>query len=250
VRLLGIAPADPQAGAETERGQANIGVPAKNEFEALIRTDDYPKSRQLQVFNFNAGLAGSDPTAKVFARVVALRALSEKAAPGGKLIIMGYSLGGRNAATLAQRLTQAKVPISYLALLNAAFNNSKDPAASTAVSVEMGDSFAFLRTNELVPDDAAAAPTIEKPLPGFEVRAHVPGCGTRPFDGQKFFEDERTKYEAEKKRIVEEVHPNLKMRQLRRTAEDYFFKVHAEAIRLGYSAAQGKAVRLLHGKSE
>lgn len=168
IRVLGFDPKDKAAGQQTtakqeaERtdGQFAIRVPSVAVLRSLINTPEYLKlHKPAVILNFNGGGGranpASDPTSSVLA---ALKAERKKASDAkfelGKIVVYGWSIGGRGAANIARAIkadTDINQSVDFLGLIDAAWDDDKDSARTAPVNVLAGVSIYESATNELVP---------------------------------------------------------------------------------------------------
>jgi pimeloyl-ACP methyl ester carboxylesterase len=108
-----------------------------------VETDAYKNQRELRVINFYGAPVPKDPVKAIQAEVEAITTDG----PDGKIVIVGSSIGGKNAAHLAFHLQQ-KFKLSYVALLDAGYDNASDPDRSSAIRAGRADSFYESTTND------------------------------------------------------------------------------------------------------
>jgi hypothetical protein len=238
IRIMGQDPAAAAAGTPTGDGQSAIGVPAAEALRPLIETAEYLETHApVLLINFNGGGGlrnpASDPTDKIVAIVKNVR--STAVSSPGKVVIYGWSSGGRNAATLTRALVnKEKIAVAYLGIADGAFDNAKDTERTAGVTVGTGQNFFEAVSNDL-----------DKDFPGeFEFHGDVTGCVNQSFDTQPFYQDAKAKYDKDKAgRFV------VTDRQKRKLAINFFDDVHKKAVQDGHVTIQASAIATLKAKS-
>ncbi len=138
IQIHGANPASAVSGKETTDDVfGNIAF-----VRAQIETDRYKQERELRAISFFGAPTPRDPVAAIAKKVDEVRALS---GPGGKTVVTGSSIGGKNAARLAVTL-QAKMKLAYVALIDAGFDSARDPDLVAGIRAT-GDSFFEDMTN-------------------------------------------------------------------------------------------------------
>ena len=143
-----------------------------NNFSALapIAADaDYLTRHELQTINFwGSPFAQKSPVDAIVAEVT--RISGERMLPPGRTVIMGISNGGPNAIDLALKL-QATRAISYLGLIDAAFEGPRDAHLRVPVSAGRIESYFEALTNDWT-----------DVMPGLEWHGTAPGWGGGSLD--------------------------------------------------------------------
>jgi hypothetical protein len=236
VLIKGFDPRDDDAGKKTEGGKGEPGVPIPDaaDFQATLKAD--PKYLQthlepiVEYWNGGGGRAkpSSDPSDAV---VKSIKAAQAQAVKGGntfsKVILWGYSIGGRNAATVARRLVSDGVPLTYLGVTDAAFDD-KDDKERTAGGIQAtsaADNFFESLTND---------------LPGQEFHGPIPGCNDQPFDNYHRYKDKRKKFDNGD--YGHSWDSSQKKQKL------FFDDIHAQAVKDGVAMIMAKIKGVLRGE--
>jgi hypothetical protein len=209
-------------------GEPGIDVPSAADLKKSIEQDpQYPKSHVLRVdYWFGGGGRANphtDPTNAVVTSIKdALRDAKEGEGTFGTLVILGFSIGGRNAVSVAQAL-KADVPIAYLGIADAAFDDDKDPTRTNGgFSPSQSHNFFQSLTNE---------------LPGQEFHGEVKGCHNVPsFDNMPEFQERKKKYDGQ-------------LWSTKKDANNYFDQQHKAAVRLGMQQLIPNARKIVLGQS-
>ena len=154
IHILGQDPTSGIAGKKTKEGQVFIGVPPTEVFNKEVETDAYLKKHEPLIHQqWNGGLPQftTDPTNEI---VEFINKTVAGLAPGtlGRVILIGMSSGGRNTATVADKIKKRKL-FSYVAAIDAAFNNELDPAIQSIVSAARSENFFQTVGNNVIPDE-------------------------------------------------------------------------------------------------
>ena len=242
IRILGQVPTNSAAGTKTQEGQAAIGVPNAPSLAGMINTPDYlAKHPSIHLINFNGGGGRanerSDPTDAIVREVKAVAAAlagpSTVKTDLGKIVIYGWSSGGRNAVTVCQAL-QNDFKVTYVGIIDGAFDDQNDAVRTRGVSPKAGDNLFEEVSNILTLDSELKTPA---GAPFFEFHGPVTGATNTPLNGE-FYQNEKRKYEEAKKKA-------LTQRGRLQAADEFFDNVHKQAVIEGHAAVQGKAIRIL-----
>lgn len=154
IHILGQDPTSGVAGKKTSEGQVFIGVPPTELFNKEVETEAYKKTHERLIHQqWNGGLPQfkTDPTDEI---VEFINKTVAGLTPGtlGRLILIGMSSGGRNTATVADRIKGRRL-FSYVAAIDAAFNDNSDPAIKSTVSATRSETFFQTVGNDVIPGD-------------------------------------------------------------------------------------------------
>lgn len=233
IRVLGQDPFLPAAGERTSDGQTAVGIPdTANLADRINKLPGYLTSHlPVKIEDWNGGHESKGvrktPNKSIVDAVAEHRKQLQAASSDsreallGKVILFGASSGGRNAVQIVGDLRNIGISVTYLALLDAAFDDGNDPLLGGNFFAGDGDSFYENVTNFLVAD-------------GFEFHGVVRGTLDINLGGRDDF------YLNEKRRFDN---------QLFHTAADkvnLFVKCHVKAITDGYRTAESKALALLN----
>ena len=143
-----------------------------NNFSAVraVSTEaGYMSRHEMHMINFwGSPFAAKSPVVKILAEIA--RISGERMLPPGRTVIVGISNGGPNAIDLAQKL-QAIRPISYLGLIDAAFDGAADPFLRSFVTAGRIESYFEALTNSWT-----------DVMPGLEWHGAAPSWGPVPLD--------------------------------------------------------------------
>ncbi len=235
VQILGADPNGPRAGQPTEAGFPQVGAPRPDEIAAWVNTTTYLEThRPVVMVNFHGGGGtanpASDPTAKVVAAVTAARSAAVAAGDAaGRVVVVGFSIGGRGAVTVCNALITAGIPVDYLGLVDAAFNGQSDPARVIPVSATVLENI-----YEAVHHFVLAK------FPGFEFHGDVGGQKGVSLDDQPFFKTAKAEDEAKFNKASGN-------RDKQKIADDHFNKVHDRAVKDNYPIIIRRAIARLTG---
>lgn len=233
IRVLGQDLNSAACGTTTTEGQPILGIPPTATLADKINGMQGYRSSHLpiKIEDWNGGHEskgiGKTPNKAIVDALVEHRRQVQASGSDtqenllGKIILLGTSSGGRNAVQIAADLKNAGFSISYLALLDAAFDNGGDPLLGGNGFVGSGDSFYENVTNFLVPD-------------GFEFHGAVAGTTDNNLGNRDDF------YLSAKRRFDT---------QLFHTGGDkmaLFVACHVKAVTDGYRIAEDKALQLLN----
>ncbi len=144
-----------------------------NNFSAVRAVSTEPGyliRHEMHMINFfGSPFAAKSPVVKIMAEIA--RVSGERMLPPGRTVIIGISNGGPNAIELAQKLQPIR-PISYLGLLDAAFDGPVDPRLRAAITAGRIESFFEALTNSWT-----------DVMPGLEFHGAAPALGPVPLDG-------------------------------------------------------------------
>jgi hypothetical protein len=235
VQILGADPNGPRAGQPTEAGFPQVGAPRPDEIAARVNTTTYLEThRPVVMVNFHGGGGtanpASDPTAKVVAAVTTARSAAVAAGDAaGRVVVVGFSIGGRGAVTVCNALITAGIPVDYLGLVDAAFSGQGDPARVFPVGATVLENI-----YEAVHHFVLAK------FPGFEFHGDVGGQKGVSLDVQPFFKTAKAEDEAEFNKASSD-------RKKQQIADDHFNKVHDRAVRDNYPIIIRRAIARLTG---
>jgi hypothetical protein len=230
VRIMGQDPRSGLAGKPTAEGQGLIFVPEAADLETTIATPDYTaKNFRLDLINFFGGGGranpASDPTKAIMDLIRAKRQAAQT--PGsakisfGRMIVYGWSIGGRNAATLARQLNTEGIAIDYLGIIDAAFDDENDGERTGTVKANKADNFFEGVSNDLRGE-----------FPEFEFHGDIQGCQNQRLEDSDLF------YRNRKKQFDDGKHS-------KKAAILCFDDLHKKAVTDGHRTAQGKVLGLL-----
>lgn len=158
VQIHGINPSDARAGTETADDVfGNIAF-----MRQQVVTAEYLAQRSFVVINFFGAGQQKSPTDLIRTRITdALKA----AGAGSRLVVIGSSIFGKNAANLVLKI-QGTLKPTYVALCDAGWDNARDPDLVGGIQAEEADSFYEAASNDWAD------------VIGF-VEFHGPAIGTR-----------------------------------------------------------------------
>lgn len=238
VQILGVRPDSVRAGLPTEDGFLAVGAPRPDQIAARINDELYLVNHAPVVMvNFRGGGGNanpaSDPTDKVVAAVVAARTAAKTAGlTNGKVCVVGFSIGGRGAATVCRRLVASGIPVTYLGLADAAFDGEGDTARTAALGASVVENIY-----------EAVHHFVLKKFPEFEFHGDVGGQPGTPLDKQTFYSRAKTEDEAKFDDAFFD-------REKRKIATDHFNKVHDQAVKDNYPIIIRRAIAQLTGPRE
>ncbi|MFO1163027.1 MAG: hypothetical protein U1E60_29615 [Reyranellaceae bacterium] len=218
IHILGQDPTLPAAGKKTSAGQTFIGVPPTDIFNKNVETAAYlEKHERLIHQQWNGGLPQfkNDPTAEI---VEFINKTVAGLAPGtlGRVILIGMSSGGRNVTTVCDQIKGRRL-FSYVAAIDAAFNDKSDPAIKSAVSATRSENFFQTVGNDI--------------LPGSEFHTSIPGF--------------QQNIKLDNFPSLEKVAAFLRTAATHRVKEGLVNQAHEIAVRHGYASAKTTALALL-----
>lgn len=218
IHILGQDPSSGFAGKKTDEGQVFIGVPPTAAFNKEVETEAYLKKHKRLIHQqWNGGLDQfhSDPTNEIVRFINTTVAGLE---PGtlGRVILIGMSSGGRNAVTVADQIKGRRL-FSYIAAIDAAFNNESDPAIKSTVSAERSENFFQTIGNNV--------------LPGEEFHSSIPS-----FQRNVKFDDFKS---------LERLAGFLRTAVTDRVKQGIVNQAHEIAVRHGYATAKMTALSIL-----
>jgi hypothetical protein len=233
IRIMGQDPMNKEAGTETQQGQPSIGVIAVPDLARKINTEAYLKTHfPVKIINFNGGheKRGTSPNSSIVVQVGLTKAnvprlakpagMEEAVAAMGRIVILGWSSGGRNAVQVARELQGAGNRIDYVGLADAAYDDRSDPLIAKGVTPAGGDSFYEAATNVLTSD-------------GFEFHAAAAGTTDNMLDAtDPFYQEQKAAFLA------------LTF-QTDGRKEKFFDACHARAVIEGYQRIERRALSLL-----
>jgi hypothetical protein len=232
IRIMGQDPAAPVAGQPTDEGQGGIAVPEVKDLRKFIESPDYLQTHEsVTIINFNGGGGqrnrASDPTDTI---LNLLKSKRSAAASPGKVIVYGWSSGGRNSATLARKLVANDIAIDYLGIIDAAFDNAGDGERTAGVQATISHNFFEAVSNTIDPKF------------GFEFHGPVTGCQlNQSFDKLPFFQQRKAKFDKDINGTFV-----VSDRQRLKISTDFFDDVHKEAVQNGHALVQATILNLLN----
>jgi len=153
VHILGQDPSNKSvAGKKTDQGQTFVGVPPTAEFNQNVETAEYLAGHEPLIHQqWNGGLPqfGTDPTDEIVNFINAAAGKLDSRTLG-RVVLIGMSSGGRNAVTVAGKLAGRNL-LTYVAAIDAAFNNAADPARFVPVSAGRSENFFQTIGNDVLP---------------------------------------------------------------------------------------------------
>lgn len=242
VRILGFDPNNAEAGKQTSAeqeqngtdGQPAIQVPSVSELRTMINTEKYLKLHNpVVILNFNGGggqaNARSDPTTNILTALRQARsaAAASKSEPG-KIILYGWSIGGRAAAVAARAIKADPAinqPLDYLGVIDAAWDSKDDVARKDAVNVLAGDNIFQSASNVLLDDPDSGITEFHGTLPGvnnFDLNRDGSWFSRQMID------------------FLKGTHIRKK-----RAAFEFFNITHKNAVIIGHRAVQTKVLNIL-----
>lgn len=218
VHILGQNPTSGIAGKKTSEGQLFVGVPPTELFNKEVQTEAYlAKHEPLIHQQWNGGLPqfNTDPTDEI---VDFINKTVAGLAPGtlGRVVLIGMSSGGRNAATVADKIKGRRL-FSYVAAIDAAFNDNSDPAIRSTVSAARSENFFQTVGNNV--------------LPGDEFHTSIPG-----FQRNVRLDDFKS---------LEKLAAFLRTAATQRVKKGIVNQAHEIAVRHGYATAKMTALNIL-----
>ena len=155
VHIVGQIPTSADAGKKTNQGQTSVGVQSIEDFRKEVETAEYLADHEPLVHQqWNGGLPnfGNDPTIEIvdFIKAKVAAALSVGSDKLGRIIVIGMSSGGRNTATVAHQFADRPL-LTYVAAIDAAFNDANDVARSSNVNATRSENFFQTVGNDVVP---------------------------------------------------------------------------------------------------
>jgi hypothetical protein len=234
VLVKGFDPNNPAAGQKDPTGAAEplINFPTADFLRQTV--EDAPGYLQthnsviVEYWNGGGGAAkpSSDPTDAVIASIK--DAVGKAVLAGGtfdRLVLLGYSIGGRNAATIAREVAAQHLPrLAYLGIADAAFDNENDAArTSPGINPRQSDNFFVKVTNELR----------QKFLPGLEFHGEITGCTNSSLDNDLIVKARKEEFDS-----AHHLQP-------KKDAFLYFNKQHGHAVGKGMLIARSKAIATL-----
>ena len=235
VQILGADPSGIRAGEPTLDGFLKVNAPRPAQIAERVNDAQYLAGhRPVVMVNFRGGGGRANPASDPADKVVALVAAARRAAglsgaAAGKVCVVGFSIGGRGAVSAARKLVAAGIPVTYLGLVDAAFDGAGDVVRTQPVGAGVLENI-FESVHHFV---------LAK-FPGFEFHGDVGGQAGVPLDGQPFYRQARAADEARFNAASSD-------RDKRAVADAHFIRVHDQAVKDNYPIIIRRAISQLTG---